>query len=126
MFIIVDLKLLQAWLLQAGEARVWSVVSVVTTSLLVILLVIAYFIYKHYKVRAYTTTVFSIEADTAFTVKPWQGKTMETQYRICEITFFLMIRLFTDTLYKSTCMPYRLAFVNKCLKSETIKNHKSH
>jgi hypothetical protein len=37
--------------LQAGEARVWSVVSVVTTSLLVILLVIAYFIYKHYKVH---------------------------------------------------------------------------
>lgn len=35
-----------------GEARVWSVVSVVTTSLLVILVVIAYFIYKHYKEEA--------------------------------------------------------------------------
>ena len=36
---------------QGGEGRVWSVVSVVTTSLLVILVAIAYFIYKHYKVN---------------------------------------------------------------------------
>ena len=36
---------------EGGEGRLWSVVSVVTTSLLVILVAIAYFIYKHYQVN---------------------------------------------------------------------------